>query len=57
MPCVLRDNWVFSKGQGISGGNCGVFNSPKKQTKNVSLISPLASKKWPNKGEALYYTN
>jgi hypothetical protein len=39
------------KGQEISDGNCGVFNSPKKTNYNNSPISALASKK------VLYYVN
>jgi hypothetical protein len=38
---------VASKGQKISGGNCDVFDSPKK-TDFFLLISTLASKKWSN---------
>ena len=32
----------LSKGQEISEGNCGVFNSPKELIKIISLISALA---------------
>ena len=36
-----------SKGQEISYGNCGVFNSPKNQQNLNNFCS--ASKKWSNK--------
>ena len=43
---------VLAKGQAISEGNCGVFNSSEKTT----IIYSLASKKWWNqKTKTLYY--
>jgi len=47
----------LSKGQEISEGNCGVFNSPKKLMKIISLISVLkvqwSKQKINNKGPLL----
>ena len=45
---------VSPKGQKISKGNCGVFNSSKKLT-NVFLISALASKMGRIKKRTLLY--
>ena len=42
---MYRNSKLFGyKGQDISKGNCDGFNYTKKPTKNVFLISALASK-------------
>ena len=49
-------NYGQAKGQKISKGNCGFFNSPPKTNEKNSLISALASRKlWNQKINAYHY--
>ena len=46
-PTVKFESMTFPKGQKISEGNSGIYNSPKTK-KNIIPISAFASRKWSN---------
>ena len=49
IPCLIYiDGLDDAKGQEISGANCGLFNSSKKEKKSLILYFTMVSKKWLN---------